>query len=89
MLLLLLFRDCTSCMVHYFFRFDKRKGFYCQVTSQGGTQCLGKGKGRHYVPMDKQSQKFLEDYYREPNKNLADLLRRLNKPLPDWLRPRR
>ena len=59
------------------------------VTSQGGTQCLGKGKGRHYTPMDTKSQKFLEDYYREPNKNLLDLLQQLNKPLPDWLKPSR
>ena len=68
---------------------DKRKGFYCQVTSQGGTQCLGKGKGRHYTPMDTKSQIFLENYYKEPNNNLVDLLLQLNKPLPDWLKPSR
>ena len=81
--------SCTSCLAHFLFRFDKRKGFYCQVTSQGGTQCLGKGKGRHYTPMDRKSQTFLGDYYKEPNKNLVDLLQQLNKPLPDWLEPSR
>lgn len=70
-------------------RFDKHKGFYCQVTSQGGTHCLGKGKGRHYVPMDEKSQRFLEDYYSKPNKILADLLQKLERPLPNWLRPAR
>ena len=70
-------------------RFDKRKGFYCQVTSQGGTHCLGKGKGRHYAPIDERSQRFLEEYYQKPNKELADLLQLLKKPLPNWLRPNR
>ena len=81
------------CFTVYFFplmhRFDKHKGFYCQVTSQGGTHCLGKGKGRHYVPMDEKSQRFLEDYYSKPNKILADLLQKLERPLPNWLRPAR
>ena len=80
---------CILCFSCFLFRFDKRKGFYCQVTSQGGTQCLGKGKGRHYTPMDRRSQSFLEEYYKEPNQQLVDLLKQLNKPLPDWLQPGR
>ena len=75
--------------IHCSFRFDKRKGFYCQVTSHGGTNCLGKGKGQHYGPMDAKSQRFLESYYKQPNKNLVDLLQQLKKPLPEWLKPKR
>ena len=75
--------------IHCSFRFNKRKGFYCQVTSHGGTNCLGKGKGRHYGPMDAKSQRFLESYYKQPNKNLVDLLQLLKKPLPEWLKPKR
>lgn len=70
-------------------RFDKRKGFYCQVTSQGGSQCLGKGKGRHYDPLDSRSQQFLEGYYKTPNKELAELLQLFRQPLPSWLKQKR
>ncbi|XP_068736293.1 bifunctional heparan sulfate N-deacetylase/N-sulfotransferase 4-like [Montipora capricornis] len=68
-------------------RFDKHKGFYCQITSQGGNQCLGKGKGRQYAPIDGKSRQFLEEYYKKPNKDLADLLRFFRRPQPSWLRP--
>ncbi|XP_048590221.1 bifunctional heparan sulfate N-deacetylase/N-sulfotransferase 4 [Nematostella vectensis] len=66
-------------------RFDKRKGFYCQITSRGKSKCLGRGKGRRYPPIDQRSREFLENYYRDPNKHLIALLRRLGKPLPQWL----
>ncbi len=66
-------------------RFDKAKGFFCPVLSNGKTKCLGKGKGRNYPPMDEESKKFLRNYYRLYNENLLKLLRRLGYPNPFWL----
>lgn len=35
-----------------FFRFDPKKGFWCQLLEGGKTKCLGKSKGRKYPEMD-------------------------------------
>ena len=66
-------------------KYDRRKGFYCQMTSSGKTKCLGKGKGRQYPPMTTQSQKYLKSYYRLYNEALLKLLRRLGYSVPEWL----
>ena len=34
------------------FRFDPKKGFWCQLLDGGKTKCLGKSKGRRYPDMD-------------------------------------
>ena len=49
------------------------------------TQCLGKGKGRHYTPMMPETQKYLRSLYRPHNEGLVKLLSRLGYTTPDWL----
>lgn len=34
------------------YRFDPKKGFWCQLLEGGKTKCLGKSKGRRYPDMD-------------------------------------
>jgi len=34
------------------YRFDPKKGFWCQLLEGGKTKCLGKSKGRKYPEMD-------------------------------------
>lgn len=41
-------------------RYDPKKGFFCQVTNEDRTKCLGKSKGRQYPPMEDRSYKFLQ-----------------------------
>lgn len=65
-------------------KYDKNKGFYCSLNGKK-TKCLGKGKGRNYVPMDDKSKKFLLNYYRLYNEHLLKLLKRLGYAIPDWL----
>lgn len=67
------------------FRYDARKGFYCLVAVDGRKKCLGKGKGRHYPKIDSKSKDFLENYYSDANKRLAQLLHHIEKPFPQWL----
>lgn len=43
-----------------FYRYDARKGFFCQVVNGDRTKCLGRSKGRHYPVMDSQSAKYLQ-----------------------------
>ncbi|MCL4125710.1 UNVERIFIED_CONTAM: hypothetical protein GTU68_025104 [Idotea baltica] len=66
-------------------RFDKRKGFFCQVTEEDRTKCLGRGKGRQYPAMDQEVEKHLKEFYKHPNIALEKLLVRLNYPVPSWL----
>ncbi|XP_002739829.1 bifunctional heparan sulfate N-deacetylase/N-sulfotransferase-like [Saccoglossus kowalevskii] len=66
-------------------KFDSKKGFYCQILPEGKTKCLGKSKGRNYPIMDSQSQKFLQQYYKQHNIELFKLLSRLGQQLPEWL----
>ncbi|XP_076066452.1 N-deacetylase and N-sulfotransferase sfl [Oratosquilla oratoria] len=66
-------------------RFDKKKGFFCQVTEEDKTKCLGRGKGRQYPPMTEVEEKLLRDYYQPHNVVLEKLLTRLNYPVPVWL----
>ena len=66
-------------------RYDDTKKFYCPVSSSGKTDCLGKRKGRRYPQMDPKSKAFLENYYTDSNKKLAELLVSIAKPIPDWL----
>ena len=42
------------------FRFEKRKGFFCQVIKEDRTKCLGRGKGRQYLPMNDKEIKLLK-----------------------------
>lgn len=45
----------------HFFRYDPKKGFFCQVVSATDhTKCLGKSKGRQYPPMEERSYKLLQ-----------------------------
>ena len=44
----------------FLFRYDPKKGFFCQVINGDHTKCLGRSKGRHYPPMDSQSAKYLQ-----------------------------
>lgn len=48
-----------SKMIEY----SRKKGYYCPVVGNR-IKCLGKGKGRPYKPMKPESQKYLNDYYR-------------------------
>ncbi|XP_076368391.1 bifunctional heparan sulfate N-deacetylase/N-sulfotransferase-like isoform X2 [Tachypleus tridentatus] len=66
-------------------RYDPQKGFYCQVTQQNSTKCLGRNKGRHYPLIDLLSQKFLKIFYLSSNIALSKLLTRLRLPIPQWL----
>ncbi|KAG0711310.1 Bifunctional heparan sulfate N-deacetylase/N-sulfotransferase [Chionoecetes opilio] len=66
-------------------RYDKRKGFFCQVTEGDKTKCLGRGKGRVYPPMDESDAKLLKEYYQPYNVALEKLLTRLDYPVPRWL----
>ena len=66
-------------------RYDSKKKFYCPITSDGKTNCLGKGKGRHYPPMEPKAKVFLENYYRDSNKKLAELLVNIQNSIPAWL----
>lgn len=38
--------------IFHSFRFDPKKGFWCQLLEGGKTKCLGKSKGRRYPEMD-------------------------------------
>lgn len=40
------------------FRFDPKKGFWCQLLEGGKTKCLGKSKGRRYPDMDPEVRSF-------------------------------
>ncbi|XP_069951681.1 bifunctional heparan sulfate N-deacetylase/N-sulfotransferase isoform X1 [Cherax quadricarinatus] len=66
-------------------RYDKRKGFFCQVIEEDKTKCLGRGKGRVYAPMNESDAKLLKEYYQPYNIALEKLLTRLDYPVPGWL----
>lgn len=66
-------------------KFDKKKGFFCQIVENDKTKCLGRGKGRRYPPMDTRSEALLKSFYHKPNVALSKLLGRLGQPVPDWL----
>ena len=73
-------------MTHFLrFRFDEKKGFFCQVLSGDKTKCLGRGKGRQYPPMDTRAETYLHQYYKKHNMALDKLLDRLNVARPEWL----
>lgn len=42
----------THLQASNLFRFDPKKGFWCQLLEGGKTKCLGKSKGRKYPEMD-------------------------------------
>ncbi|OQV18743.1 Bifunctional heparan sulfate N-deacetylase/N-sulfotransferase [Hypsibius exemplaris] len=70
-------------------RFDKKKGFYCQVeATMKAPRCLGRSKGRRYPVMEADVEAVLQRYYQPHNVALHKLLTRLNQPLPlpKWLR---
>merc|ERR1712136_428704 len=58
-------------------KFDKRKGFFCQIKDESRTLCLGKGKGRRYPPMDLLTENYLQKWFAKYNASLVKLLRRL------------
>lgn len=66
-------------------RFDGKKGFYCQITKNNSTKCLGKSKGRIYPEMDGQAKKYLHNYFLHQNVALSKLLNRLRMKTPQWL----
>ena len=66
-------------------KYDAKKGFFCPL-KRGKIKCLGKGKGRVYAPMEQESLKYLQDYYRLYNENLLKLLQRLGYAIPEWLK---
>ncbi len=66
-------------------KFNKKKGFFCEVLSNGRIECLGKSKGRRYDPMDAETEKYLRDYYRLHNEALVRMLHKLGYPVPSWL----
>ncbi|XP_065336089.1 bifunctional heparan sulfate N-deacetylase/N-sulfotransferase isoform X1 [Cloeon dipterum] len=68
-------------------RFDKKKGFYCQIINEDKTKCLGRSKGRKYPQMDERSLKLLQRYYLSHNTALVKLLKRLgHQNIPGWLK---
>ncbi|XP_024083430.1 bifunctional heparan sulfate N-deacetylase/N-sulfotransferase isoform X2 [Cimex lectularius] len=69
-------------------KYNPKKGFFCQVKStQDGSGCLGRSKGRIYPQMDNRSYKFLQRYYLSHNTVLAKLLKRLGqRVVPQWLK---
>ncbi len=66
-------------------RFDKRKGFYCEVLPNNSTKCLGRGKGRLYPRMQQQTHQFLKIFFRPYNEALGKMLKKLGYQVPDWL----
>lgn len=66
-------------------RFDSKKGFFCSVTSDNTTKCLGKGKGRIYPPLGQREVKLLKEFYTPHNVALSKLLMKLRQPIPLWL----
>ena len=66
-------------------RFDAKKGFFCQVTSTNTTKCLGRGKGRIYLPIEPRAEKFMHAFYMSHNVALTKLLTKLHQPTPPWL----
>lgn len=66
-------------------RYNSKKGFYCVVGNGNKTQCLGKGKGRHYDSMSEEARRYLLNYYRPHNIALHRLLSRLGYSTPRWL----
>lgn len=74
-------------VIFSFYRYDKKKGFYCIESSTGVHKCLGGGKGRslNYGPMDEKSRAYLEQVFATPNAYLKQLLTSLKYPIPRWL----
>lgn len=68
------------------FRYDAKKGFFCQAVGNDRTKCLGKSKGRIYPPMEEKSAKFLKRYYTPHNTALSKLLVRIGRTVPQWLK---
>ncbi|XP_076806907.1 bifunctional heparan sulfate N-deacetylase/N-sulfotransferase 1-like [Clavelina lepadiformis] len=66
-------------------KYEKKKGFYCQILKSGKTKCLGKSKGRQYPEMDDQSMNYLRHYYSDANRKLLQMLQSINKPIPLWV----
>ena len=66
-------------------RFERKKGYFCPVSKEGKSQCLGSGKGRVYDPISPEEQLYLRNVFSAANERLKELLIRLNRQLPDWL----
>lgn len=68
-------------------RFDKKKGFFCQVVNGDSTKCLGRSKGRQYPPMEEKSLKYLQRYYLSHNTALVKLFKKNGiRVIPNWLK---
>ncbi|CAL1537160.1 unnamed protein product [Lymnaea stagnalis] len=61
--------------------YQEEKGFYC-LTETG---CLSSNKGRKYPPMDVESSRYLDKFFKDHNTNLRTLLSDINYPYPLWL----
>ena len=66
-------------------RFEANKGFFCPVSENGESKCLGPGKGRVYESISPKEYLYLKNVYSASNDRLKELLIRLNRLLPDWL----
>ena len=81
-----LYEKLTNSLM--FSRYNERKGFFCLTSRMyNGHSCLGISKGRKYPPMTRKAEEYLKNYYREPNRQLAELLHKIRQPLPLWLLP--
>lgn len=70
-----------------YWRFDKKKGFFCQVVNGDSTKCLGRSKGRQYPPMEEKSLKYLQRYYLSHNTALVKLFKKIGiRIIPKWLK---
>lgn len=71
----------------FIFRYDPKKGFFCQVINGDHTKCLGRSKGRQYPAMEEKSMKLLQRYYLSHNTALLKLLKRIGiRNVPQWLK---
>lgn len=74
------------CLKYAFiFRFDPKKGFYCQLLSNNHTKCLGRSKGRQYPQMDAESEKYLGQFYKRHNVAISRIMSRMGQDIPQWL----
>ncbi len=80
-----IFHSCSNLLFSFDFRYNPKKGFYCQVVRGHHTQCLGRSKGRNYPNMEVRAEHFLKNYFRKYNVALSKMLSRLGQSVPDWL----
>ena len=55
------------------FVFDKKRGFYCAIRSNGDKKCMLRSKGRKHLKISNDTHLRLDNYFRGCNKNLRIL----------------